>query len=247
VTRDAALEAYWAEAASWDQDRVRGAQRTLRLAIGAGALGWFTALAACGALLALMPLKRVEPFVIRVDNTTGIVDVVPTAVGAQAPAEAVTRYFLAHYVQVCERFAWATAESDYEECAAMHAPARNQRWAARWARSNPDSPLNRYADGTALSVQVSAVSFFARGSGVQDLAQVRYVIAKRSPDGAVMAQTHWIATIQYAYTAPASDPRDRRWNPLGFKVLDFRPEPETPPAPLPPAERDAAVTAGAVS
>ena len=30
---------------------------------------------------ALMPLKRVEPFVIRVDNTTGLVDVVPVYVG----------------------------------------------------------------------------------------------------------------------------------------------------------------------
>ena len=34
--------------------------------------------------------------------------------------------------------------------------------------------------------------------------------------------THWVATIQYAYAEPAKDPKTRRWNPLGFKIVDFR-------------------------
>ena len=33
-------------------------------------------------------------------------------------------------------------------------------------------------------------------------------------------------TVQYAYTKPAKDPKLRRWNPLGFKIVDFRPERE---------------------
>ncbi len=35
------------------------------------------------ALVLLMPLKRVDPFVVRVDNSTGIVDVVPVYAGAR--------------------------------------------------------------------------------------------------------------------------------------------------------------------
>ena len=77
-----------------------------------------------------MPLKRVDPFVIRVDNTTGIVDVVPVYDGQRTPEEAVTRYFLTHYVTICERFNFATAESDYEECGAFHSAQRNQAWYA---------------------------------------------------------------------------------------------------------------------
>lgn len=42
--------------------------------------------------------------------------------------EAVTRYFLDHYVTICERFNFSTAESDYEECGAYHTAARNQDW-----------------------------------------------------------------------------------------------------------------------
>ena len=37
--------------------------------------------------------------------------------------ETVTRYLLDHYVTVCERFNFATAESDYEECGAFHSAA----------------------------------------------------------------------------------------------------------------------------
>jgi type IV secretion system protein VirB8 len=70
------------------------------------------------------------------------------------------------------------------------------------------------------------VSFFTRASGLSDLAQVRYLRAAQQGPGAEESITHWLATIQFAYGEPAKDPRTRRWNPLGFKILDFRTEPE---------------------
>ena len=245
MSRDPAAETYFAEVASWEVDKTRAAARTVRLMAWSGALGWVTALAACGALLVLMPLKRVEPFVVRVDNTTGIVDVVPTVAGAATPAEAVTRYFLSHYVQTCERFNFATAESDYEECSAFHSPARNQAWAAQWDRANPSSPLNVHKDGSTVRAQVSAVSFFKRGNGLEDLAQVRYVRAQRASGGAEGQVSHWITTIQYTYAAPSKSAALRRWNPLGFKIIEFRAEPEVavaeePTTAPPPAARSAA-------
>jgi type IV secretion system protein VirB8 len=173
-----------------------------------------------------MPLKRVEPFVVRVDNSTGVVDVVPVYAGSATPEQAVTRYFLTHYVTVCERFNFATAESDYEECGAFHAAERNQAWFAAWAATNPLSPLNVHKDGSSVRAQVESVSFFTRSSGMSDLAQVRYLKAARQGGGAEEQTTHWIATIQYAYANPAADPKTRRWNPLGFKILEFRSEPE---------------------
>ncbi len=64
---------------------------------------------------------------------------------------------------------------------------------------------------------------------MRDLAQVRYVLGKRSGEGGAEQLTHWIATLQFAYVEPSADPKTRRWNPLGFKVIEFKPEPETPP------------------
>ena len=223
---DAALQPYFAEAAAWDADRIAQQRRVVRLSLWVAGAGWVCARAAIAALVLLMPLKRVDPFVVRVDNSTGVVDVVPVYAGQGTMPEAVTRYFLSHYVTVCERFDYATAESDYEECGAFHNAARNQQWYAKWNRSNPASPLNIYKDGTMLRAEVSAVSFFERANGVSDLAQVRYVKATRPAGGSEEQLTHWIATIQYTYAPPAPDPKVRRWNPLGFKVLEFKTEPE---------------------
>jgi type IV secretion system protein VirB8 len=233
MKNDAALERYFQEAASWDQDRAAMNERSVRIA-------WRIAIGACAltvmaiaALMLLMPLKRVEPFVIRVDNSTGIVDVVPVFAGNTEMSETVTRYFLDHYVTVCERFNFSTAESDYEECASFNAPARNNAWYALWDRSNPMSPLNVYKDGSNIRAQIGSITFFKRGNGGEDLAQIRYTKTRRVGGTGSDQVSHWIATVQYVYGEPSQDPRARRWNPLGFKIVDYRAEAEVLAAPEP--------------
>jgi type IV secretion system protein VirB8 len=234
MSKDVQLEQYLAEAASWDADHAAQAKRSARIAWSVAAGTGTCATFACAALLALMPLKHVEPFVIRVDSSSGVVDVVPVFQGASSMPETVTRYLLDHYVTVCERFNFATAESDYEECGAFHSAQRNASWYAMWNRSNPDSPLNRFKDGTTLRAQVSSISFFTRASGNADLAQVRYVRTRRNSGGGEEEVAQWIATVQYAYAEPSKDARVRRWNPLGFKILDFRAEREVNAVPSAP-------------
>ena len=226
MTLDFAPESYFQEARSWDMDRVALSGRSARIAWRVAGAGWICAVTSAIALVVLMPLKRVDPFVVRVDRSTGIVDVVPEYSGNASVEEAVTRYFLTHYVSVCERFNLSTAESDYEECGAFHGALRNQAWATLWATSNPASPLKLHRDGSTIRVQVEAVSFFKRASGVSDLAQVRYVRAERAGATANEAYSHWIATIQYVYVEPSRDARVRSWNPLGFKIVEFTAEPE---------------------
>ena len=243
------LEAYFEESASWDADRRAQSERSARMAWWVAGAGWLAVVLSAAALVILMPLKRVEPFVIRVDNTTGIVDVVPVYAGKADLAQTVTRYLLSHYVTVCERFNFSTAESDYEECGSFHTPQRNQAWSAAWSPNNPASPLIRYKDGTTVRAQVESLSFFNRVNGVADLAQVRYAKEARAAGAEQGQVTHWIASIQYAYADPPSDPRARRWNPLGFKVVDFRPEPEVLPEsgarPMTTAAASASVTRSA--
>jgi type IV secretion system protein VirB8 len=225
-----ALESYFEEAASWDGDRAAQAVRSARTAWYVAWAGWLCAGAGSLCVLLLLPLKRVEPFVVRVDNSTGIVDVVPVYTGQRGFEEAVTRYFLAHYITVCERFNFSTAESDYEECAAFNAARRNQVWYALWSLTNAASPINVHKDGSSVRAQVVSVSFFKRSNGVSDLAQVRYLKAQRPGPGAEERFSHFIATVQYAYTSPSQDPKLRRWNPLGFKVIELTSEPEVLPA-----------------
>jgi len=220
------LASYFREAVSWDLDRAAQTVRRARIAWTVAALGWTCAVSGTVALMLLMPLKTVQPYVIRVDNSTGIVDIVPMYAGHAEIGETVARYFLTHYVTTCERFSFATAESDYEECGAYHTPKRNVEWYALWNQTNPLSPLNVNRDGSVVRVQVTAVSFFKKQNGVAQLAQVRYIRARRTPGGSEHL-THWIATIEYAWATPSSDAKARQWNPVGWRVTDFHTEPES--------------------
>jgi type IV secretion system protein VirB8 len=220
------LTAYFREAASWDIDRAAHAIRRARLAWFVAAAGWLCTVAVSVALAVLMPLKTVEPYVIRVDNSTGIVDIVPTYEGHAAMGETVARYLLTHYVTVCEGFSFATAERDYQECGAYHTAKRNVEWYNLWNQTNPASPLNANKDGSVVRVQVTAVTFFRKANGLSELAQVRYLKGRSLP-GASEQLTHWIATIEYAWVTPSRDPKSRQWNPLGWRVTDFHTEPES--------------------
>ena len=235
---DEALQSYWEEAASWDIDRSGQTAHRLRIAWVVAGAGWCCAVAVSVALMLLMPLKTVEPYVIRVDSTTGSVDIVPVYAGHANISETVTRFLLTHYITVCESFDFTTAERNYQECGAFHTARRNEEWYAEWNPSNPNSPLNRYKDGASLRAQVTAITFFARANGVSSLAQVRYVKAKHPPGGSDVL-THWIATLEYGYAAPSRDVKIRQFNPLGFRIVDFKTEAEstaeatTLPAPTP--------------
>ena len=226
MSADRALQGYLEEAASWDAERMAQAARARRVAWRVATAGWLCALTSSAALALLMPLKRVEPFLVRVDNSTGVVDVVPVYTGHAAFGKAVTRYFLTRYISVCERFDFAIAESDYEECGAFNSARLNEALYAKWNRANPSSPLNVHKDGSIDAVRIESVSFFKRASGASDLAQVRFVRIARAGDGAPGQSTHWIASIEYRYSGPPDDPRTRAWNPLGFEVLELDIEPE---------------------
>ncbi len=182
---------------------------------------------------------------IRVDSTTGLVDIVPVYLGGAALPETVTRYFLEHYIRTCERFNFSTAESDYEECGAFHTPQRNQLWYAAWAKTNPESPLNLYKGRHHHSGARHVGEFLYPWRWGDGHGPVRYVKARRQAGSAEEQVSHWIATLRYAYAKPSSEPKTRTWNPLGFKIVDLHIEPEVsiegteakpvPPARVPPA------------
>lgn len=220
------LAGYWQESASWEADRTRQWRDSARIWRWVAAAGWSCALAVAAALVTLMPLKRVEPYVIRVDNSTGIVDVVPQFDGRAQPAQLVTRYLLSHYVTVCQRFNFAMAESDYTECGSFHSAQRNQLWYAQWKRSNPESPLNLYKDGTTVQARVTSVTFLKEADHDPGLAQVRYVRRVQPAGDGAEQSSHWIASVRFDYAQPARDARQRSLNPLGFRIVDFHTEQE---------------------
>lgn len=223
---EAIVESYLEEARTWDLDRREQAAKSVRRAWMVTGVSLAVTVLAVGAVVGLTPLKRVDPFVIRVDNTTGVVDVVPTYRGEGSVSELVTRQLLTTYITARERYALAVAEADYETVGAFQSAALNAAWVGLWDRANPDSPLNIYRDGTTARVQLQAITFLKRAGGVDDLAQVRFIRGIRPGGNGQEQLTHYIATIQYGYGTPSHDDHTRALNPLGFRILEYRREAE---------------------
>ena len=216
------LDDYFATARRFDQDAAleayASAKRAWRIAGGASIL---TALSII-AIACLAPLKSVEPFVIRVDNTTGIVDVVSAITGPNTYADATTKYFAGLYVRAREGFAASEAEANFRSVALMSIPAEQRRFQENYRGSNPQSPQVLYGKTAIVRVTISSVSMLDH-----NVASVRYL--KTVLRGDDTQTSHWIATLTFSYSSAAMSAADRMINPLGFLVSDFKADAEAIP------------------
>ena len=219
VTTDS-LKEYFDKARRFDQDRMVSAERSKRLA-------WFVAIVASvlacvsvAAVVALTPLKTVEPFVIRVDNSTGIVDVVSAmASTAGNYDEEVTKYFAARYVRAREGYVWSEAEENFRTASLMSNAAEQQRFAAAYRGGNPESPQNVYGRSATSRIGIKSISLIN-----SNVVSVRYT--RTITSGEDVRTTHWVATITYSYANAPISSSDRLVNPLGFVVSEYRADPE---------------------
>jgi len=218
------LKAYFEEARRWDQDRLGSALRSRRLAWVMASVATVLASVAIAAVAALAPLKTVEPIVVRVDKTTGAVDVVTTMDDAIVIGrdEAVTKYFLGQYVRAREGYLAASAAEDFRQVAILSAAGEQRRWADLHRGSNPLSPQVRYGPSGTAEAQVRAISFINdRVANIRFRRVIHQAQAETTED--------WIATAAFTYTKAPMREADRLRNPLGFQVTSYRADPEIAP------------------
>lgn len=216
------LKRYFAEAKRWDQDRLASALRSRRLAWCVAAAAGALAMAGVVAVAGLTPLKTVEPFVIRVDQATGAVDLARGLAEGSGPVryeEAVSKYFIARYVRSREGYLEASAEEDFRQVSILSAPAEQRRWADLFRGSNPASPQNLYGPQAEAGVSIRAISFIS-----PEVASVRFRRTVRRAQQT--EESDWIATVAFAWTRAPMSEADRLRNPLGFQVLTYRSDPE---------------------
>lgn len=211
---------YYKEASSWDADRIADLQKSKKAA-------WFVASAGLGlsfvlgiALAGLTPLKHVEPFLVRVDTSTGVVDqVVKLKDASETYDEAMTKYFLGRVVSCHANYTRAQLQNNYDECVLFTAPSARPQLKSEFAFENPNGPYKRYGENGLASIKILNKSFIAK-----NVAQVRYVLFETTSGKQIASR--WMATIEFRYvSAPASEDA-RGVNPLGFQVTNYRKDPE---------------------
>lgn len=219
------LEAYYAEARTWNRDRVETMHASKRRA-------WWVAVAACVvallealALVLLVPLKTVEPYTLMVDRTTGYVQALkPLDQAKIAPDAALTQAFLSQFVIAREGFDIATLSANYRKAALFSADSARSSYLQTMQAANPQSPLNLYPRSTIVDVRVKSVSPIGNNA-----AMVRFDTVRSDSSAGEQAATPWVAVIRYRYSTAPMSLEDRLVNPLGFQVTSYRKDPEAVP------------------
>ena len=225
-----ALDAYYAEAESWANDRqeaLRASRRTAWIVAGAAAA---IAVLEALALLLLTPFKTVVPYTLLVDRNTGFVQALEPLDPARVSADtALTQSFLVQYVIARESFDADTLQADYRKVALWSAETARSSYISGIQVSSPQSPLVLYPRSTVIETRVKSVSAVGR-----NVAMVRFDTVRRDSGGRVEPPRPWVAVIRYRYSGEPLRLEDRMVNPLGFQVLRYRRDPEAPPpAPVP--------------
>jgi type IV secretion system protein VirB8 len=239
-----ALDAYYAEAASWNRDRVQAMRSSYRIAWWVAGVAAAIALLEGIALVLLTPLKTVEPYTLMVDKTTGYVQALkPLDQAKISPDAALTQSFLVQYVIAREGFDVATVNANYRKVALFSADAARSSYLQTMQVSNPASPLVQYPRTSILDVRVKSVS--PMGSNA---ALVRFDTVRSDAGAQPQPASSWVAVIRYRYSNEPMSLEDRFVNPLGFQVTGYRKDPEAaPPAAASPVAPSPTNAAPAVS
>lgn len=222
---------YLAEARSWETDKVRSLEKSRKqawiVAISAGIFAFLSV----AALAMLTPFKTAVPYVIRVDNATGSVDVVNALVdGRTNYDEAMNKYHTQWYVRWREGYSKHLINEYYRNVGLMSSREEQSKYGQFISPRNPDSPLNVYgSEGATVTISIKSTSFIK-----EDVALVRYT--KEVNKDSSRTISHWAATIVFRYSGTPMSEQDRAINPLGFQVVEYRndPDQEITEKPLPP-------------
>lgn len=217
VTDKDDLKAYFAEAASWDHDRLLAANRSKRLAWLVAGIAGGLATTGVAAVAMLTPLKTVAPYVITVDKATGASEITAQLSGDKRLSydEAVSKYFLADYVRNREGWIPQARKEFFEGVLAMSARDEQARWIAFYGKDNPKSPQAVFTDLDTVFIAVKSVTFVSK-----DVAQIRFT--KTHQRGSITTDTPAIATVTFDTTDTPTTEQQRFKNPLGLEVQTYR-------------------------
>lgn len=219
------FENYLKEARSWETDKVAEAQKSKKIAWYVATAGMVIGLLGVASTAMVATQEPPSPVVIRVDQSTGIVDVATTLKNSKENyEESVNKFFTQLYVRYREGYSSELKEEYYYNVGLMSVGVEQQKYFEAFNPKNPQSPINIFGPYAKVKIQVKGTSFIK-----SNVALVRYmkVIERGNSKPEI---THWSATVTFKYSGLPMKEKDRGINPLGFQVTEYRVDADAPGA-----------------
>ncbi|EAI4479524.1 virB8 family protein [Campylobacter coli] len=179
----------------------------------------FIAIISIVAVVLLTPLKTIEPYVIRVDNTTGMVDILTMLDEKEISSnEALDKYFISQYVKAREGYYYELLNQDYLLTQLMSSEKVANEYRAWYEGENARDQILK--NSNEVSVQILSI-VLGESNGVKT-ATVRAIITTKNLTSKGTTQATKVITLSYDYILAKASEENRFLNPLGFKVLTYR-------------------------
>ncbi|ELS7696534.1 type IV secretion system protein [Campylobacter coli] len=179
----------------------------------------FIAIISIIAVVLLTPLKTIEPYVIRVDNTTGMVDILTMLDEKEIKAnEALDKYFISTYVKAREGYYYDLLNQDYLLTQLMSSEKVANEYRALYEGDNARDQILK--NSNEVSVQILSI-VLGESNGVKT-ATVRAIITTKNLTSKGTTQATKVITLSYDYILAKASEENRILNPLGFKVTNYR-------------------------
>ena len=219
---DTALRSYFQQGDVWEQEIVKRAKRSVRVA-------WFFSIVFAGiallslvAVVLMLPLKSFEPYVVTVDRTTGYIEVKS---GLTRPANlteqhAVTQANVVRYIRAREGYDPYAIEQNFGIAALLSTDEAARELQALYSAANAENPAKVYGRLKRVLVEIKSVTFPNTSTAI-----VRFSTDERSDTESIVR--HWISVVRFRYTDTPTRNEWRFENPLGFQVYSYRRDQET--------------------
>lgn len=195
-------------------------------------LALICSIAATFSISQLVPLKSVEPFVIQVDQKTGMTQVVDPLKARELTAnESINQYFMVEYIRARETYLGSPDRNyyNYNLVRVLSDPSIFSKYQRDIVLSNPDSPGARLSGGT-REIHVSSIKFLDRKTLPSNEESRRYLIralVTEKPSNGAPRNMQKLILMEFKYTELELSTEDRYLNPIGFRVLSYRIDDDT--------------------
>jgi len=222
----AQLPGFFGEAQGWEADRLLRIENSERRAWLVARCSLLVTAISVIAIVAMLPLKTVVPYLYGIDRQTGEVTLMDAANQRQiiGNQDLLDKHFANAYVISRDSYDWKLLQSDYNDTLAFSSPSVARDYAARFDGAKA---VNKVW-GSNVERRVTVTSIQLAPDSISKKAVVRYTVQQRNLETNVLEPLeHYIATIAYEYHPNRTGKeQDLIRNPLGFTVTGYRADPE---------------------
>lgn len=159
-----------------------------------------------------------DPLVLRVDNTSGAVDVVSKLEEKVTYDRIVDEYFLNKYVINRESYDYYTIQMTYDTTALLSSTNEQRAFFSVYQGENSVDKILK--DRARINVSIRSIEPNGKGQ-----ATVRFMTEMKIKNKPSITK-NFVAHIGYRYLDAVMSVKDRRVNPLGFQVTSYETFPE---------------------